>query len=67
MWIDHHSSAIRDYAAHSGLDLGDAAILDASMAACELCWHHFAGDLLPWLRDDVRLPPAVRLLGAYDC
>ena len=70
VWIDHHKTAIEAYRADRadrGMGVGmTVAVLDTSMAACELCWHHFAGDLLPWLRDDVRLPPAVRLLGAYD-
>ena len=67
VWIDHHKTAIEAYRADRGMGVGmTVAVLDTSMAACELCWHHFAGDHMPWVRDDARLPPAVRLLGAYD-
>jgi oligoribonuclease NrnB/cAMP/cGMP phosphodiesterase (DHH superfamily) len=55
MWIDHHISAINEYKQHKPFL---NAMLDTSIAACELAWKYC------YL--DKQLPFAVLLLGQYD-
>lgn len=59
-WIDHHKSAIDDYAENKDvlLNLKDMfTFLKVGKAACELAWQHFFDD---------DIPRAVFLLGTYD-
>lgn len=62
-WIDHHSSAIKDWEAvkkaYDSVNIDKIkAVVDVKFAGCELTWKH----LFP----DEKMPIAVQLLGRYD-
>ena len=62
IWIDHHSSAIKDVLQtieNESYDALISGIRDTSFAACELMWTHFF--------PNNEIPEIVRLLGRYDC
>lgn len=63
VWIDHHRSAIEEYATELDLEDGGShfiteRMLNENFSACELCWMCFYGG--------ADIPQVIHLLGVYD-